>query len=295
MSKDFLADRIKAFVVDLMKSAITRIPYDVYTALKKAYEEEDNPVTKKQLETILENIMIAREEGKPICQDTGTPYFSIEIGEDFPIKSMLYNILADAVREATQKIPLRPNAVDPITNTNSGDNTGRFIPWIDAEIVPGSTLKICFMAKGGGSEYPNVLAMIPPAKGLKGVREVVLKAVIDAGPKPCPPVIIGVGIAAGSDIALKLAKKSLYRPVGQRHEIKEVADLEEDLLRLINRLGIGAHGFGGKYTALDVKIDYAHRHPASFAVGVVFSCWATRRACGIIDEKGEARLLSRHL
>ena len=295
MAKDVLVDKIKDFVVDLVKTAVTRIPYDVYVALKKAYEEEDNPITKKQLETILENIMIARDEDKPICQDTGTLYFDLEVGEEFPIKGMLRKVLVEAVRDATRKIPLRPNAVDPITNINSGDNVGRFIPWIDIEIVPTSTLKICLMAKGGGSEYPNVLAMIPPAKGLRGVKEVVLKAVVDAGPKPCPPVIIGVGIAAGSDIALKLAKKSLYRPIGQRHEIKEVADLEEELLHLINRLGIGAHGFGGKYTALDVKVDYAYRHPASFAVGVVFSCWATRRACGIIDEKGEARLLSKHL
>lgn len=290
-----LRERVKELMKRLILLASTRMPRDVVDFMRKALSEEDSPVARKQLETMLLNIELAKSASVAICQDTGTPYFYLEVGDGFPLKSEVVKLAVEAVREATREVPLRPNAVDPLKNRNTGDNTGRYIPWVDVELVPGDELKIHFMAKGGGSEYPTVLALVPPAEGLRGVKRVVLEAVLRAGPMPCPPVVVGVGLAAGADMALKLAKKSLLRPLGVRHEEPEIAKLEEELLGLVNKLGIGPHGFGGRCTALDVKVDYAHRHPASFAVGVTFSCWALRRASGLVRPDGKIEVTSEHV
>ena len=296
MSSHFeLRERVKNLFKQLIRLASINLPRDVYDYLVEAYEHENNPLARKQLETIIANVKLARESRIPICQDTGTPYFYLEVGDEFPLKSELRELALEAVREATREIPLRPNAVDPFTNVNSGDNTGRHTPYIDVELIRGDELKAHFVAKGGGSEYPSTLAMIPPAEGVKGVKKVVLEAVLRAGPMPCPPVVVGVGVAAGADVALRLAKKALLRPLGVRHEDQVVARLEEELLNLINELGIGPHGFGGRYTALDVKIEYGYRHPASMAVGVTFACWALRRASGVVNSKGEVKILSKHI
>ncbi len=277
---------------NLIAAAVTRIPDDVVDALRKAMKRETNPLAKKQLEAILRNIDLAASTRGPVCQDTGMMIFFLEVGEDFPLKARLSDILVRAVREATQEVPLRPNAIDPVRNKNSGDNTGRYMPWIGWEIVPGDKLKIAFMAKGGGSEYPSTLVMIPPAEGLRGVKRVVLETIFKAGPKPCPPVVVGVGFAGASDAALKLAKKALLRPIGERHPEPEIAALEEELLERINKLGIGPHGFGGFTTALDVKVDYGYRHPASFAVGVTVACWAMRRSTAVVSADGSVEYLT---
>jgi len=277
---------------NIVSAAAVYLPDDVKNALQKALEKEENPLARKQFEAILENVRLAAELKKPICQDTGMVYFYAKVGEHFPILSKLPEILVKATRQATVEVPLRPNAVDPIRNKNSGDNTGRYMPWIDWEIVEGDRLELWVVLKGGGSEYPSTLAMISPALGLKAVKKVVVDAVYNAGPKPCPPVIVSVGLAGGSDIAMKLAKRSLLRPIGERHPDPEVAALEEELLGLINKLGIGVHGFGGLTTALDVKVEYGHRHPASFAVAVAFNCWATRRSGVIVERDGSIQYLT---
>ncbi len=288
-----LRDSLRSFLVQLIRVATTQLPEDVVNALRRAYEIEDNPVAKKQLEAILRNVELASKLWRPICQDTGTPYFYIKLGEEFPVKAGLEEIIREAVREATKLVPLRPNAVDPFRERNSGDNTGRFIPWIEVELVPGDRLEVTYVPKGGGSEAPSTLVMASPILGPRKLRETVLRAVVEAGPKPCPPVVIGVGVAAGADIALTLAKKAaVLRPIGSRHPEPEIAELEEELLKAVNELGIGVHGFGGKVTALDLHIEYAHRHPATYAIGVVMSCWATRRASGYIDSSGRWEITS---
>ncbi|ABM80031.1 fumarate hydratase [Hyperthermus butylicus] len=291
-----LEARLREFLVELIRVAETRLPLDVYNALKKALEVEDNPIAKQHLEAILRNSELAAKLGKPICQDTGTPVFYIRLGEEFPLRAKIYEVATEAVREATRLIPLRPNAVNPIRGGNTGDNTGRHIPWFDVEIVPGDRLEVTFVAKGGGSEAPSTLNMALPIRGIRNVWETVLKAVVSAGPKPCPPVVVGVGIAALGEQALAIARKAaLLRPLGERHPEPEIAELEEKLLDAINSLGIGVHGFGGKITALDVHIDYAHRHPATYAVGVVFNCWAIRRATGYITPDGRWEITSKHI
>ncbi len=280
---------------EFIKVVATRIPADVYEAVKRAYESESNKLAKAQLEAILRDMEIACAKSRPICQDTGTPYVYIEIGDDFPLRSQVADALISALRRVTREGHLRPNAVDPVRLRNSGDNTGRFIPWIHWELVPGDELRVHFMSKGGGSEAPSTLKMIPPLRGWRELAKTVVEAIAEAGPLPCPPVIVGVAVAAGADIALTLAKKALLRPMGVRHEDPFIAKMEEVILEYVNKLGVGPHGFGGYYTALDVKMEYSYRHPASFAIGVVTSCWATRRGSMVVGSDGSWEITSKHL
>ncbi len=274
-----LSQAIKKSVIEALRKAVTELPPDVVEALKKAYEEEDNEAAKAQLKAILDNVEIARKTGKPICQDTGLIIYYVRVGSRFPLIDKLENILVEATREATREIPLRPNSVNPFTGKNSGDNTGRYVPYIHWEIVPGDELWIDVVPKGGGSEAVAVLKMPPPGRGLAGVKETVIDAVLNAGAKPCPPTIVGVGIGGGADIATVIAKKqAVLRKIGSKNPDPELAKLEEELYNALNELGIGAMGMGGKHTVLAVHIDYAYRHPATYPVAVVFQCWAARRA-----------------
>ncbi len=280
---------------ELVSTVATRIPLDVYQALEKALEEETEPAARAQFKAILENIDLACRGKRPICQDTGTPYLWIEWGEDSPYKPrQIIGDFLDALRRVTKEGLLRPNAVDPLRQRNSGDNTGRHVPWIHLEPVEGDKVVVHFMSKGGGSEAPSTLIMSTPLKGWENLYRGVVEAVARAGPLPCPPLIVGVAVAAGADMAMSLAKKALLRPIGERHPEPEAARIEEKLLNALNKLGVGPHGFGGKTTALDVKFDYAYRHPATFAIGIVTSCWATRRGSIVIHPDGSWEITSKH-
>ncbi|MFX0113234.1 MAG: fumarate hydratase, partial [Candidatus Hodarchaeota archaeon] len=171
-------------------------------------------------------------------------------------------------------------------------NTGKGAPFINLDIVKGNKIKITAFPKGGGSENMSALGMLKPGQGLLGVKKFVVDTVIAAGAQPCPPIIVGVGIGGGADIAMKVAKKQLLRPIGERHPDKELAEIEEELLKAINTTGIGAMGVGGNYTALDVKADYVMRHPATLPVGVAIQCWASRRATAEISEDGTIKFLT---
>jgi len=280
----------------MISAAAIYLPDDVKQALRRAYEIEEEPLAKKMLESILENVEVAEEEGRPLCQDTGVVTFYVEAGERFPLLGKLPEILREAAIEATEKTPLRPNAVDVITGKNSGDNTGENMPWMEWKIIPGSDeAKITVFLKGGGSEAPSIAKVIPPSFGVSGALKIAVDAVYQAGPKPCPPIVLGVGLAATADIALSLAKKALLRRMGERHPRAEVARLEEKLLEAVNALGWGAHGVGGKITALDARIEIAHRHPATLAVGVVIGCWAMRIASLKVRGSGVEFLTHRFL
>ena len=268
---------MKNKIARMVSTAAVYLPDDVKEALRKAYENEDSPVAKSVIKSILDNVRVAEEEKRPLCQDTGTVIYYVKAGENFPLLGELPTILREATVEATTSTPLRPNAVDVITGENSGDNTGEKIPWIEWEIVPKSgEAEITVMLKGGGSEAPSLAKTIPPGLGIKGALKMAVDCVFEAGPKPCPPVIVGVGLGPTGDIAMKLAKKALLRRVGERHPRDDVAELEDKLLKAINALGWGPHGVGGRTTALDARIEIAHRHPAALAVGVAVNCWASR-------------------
>lgn len=287
-----VAEVIENVAFNLIKQAVIYLPEDVKAALKKAYEEETCEVAKTQLKAILDNIELAEKYQAPVCQDTGTILFYINAGANFKETDKIEGALINATRRATKEVPLRPNAVDPFTQKNSGDNTGRFIPYIHWEIVPGDMLEITVMPKGGGSENFCIAKTIVPGEGIKGVKRFVIETIIEAGAQPCPPTIVGVGIGGGVDIAMKLAKKALLRPLTEPNPDPELDKLERELYEAANGLGIGAMGLGGKTTVLGVHVEYAFRHPASFPVAVAFNCWAARRASARIYSDGRAEYLT---
>ena len=284
MQASFLEDT----VVTLLRLAVTELPQDVSKSLEQALEKERSKTAKSQLEAILENIRLAKKHSIPMCQDTGIQIFYLSVGADFPLIDQLPFVLRRAVQRATREIPLRPNTVNPVLHKNPGDNTGLHIPWINWKVVKGAELEITALPKGGGSENVCQLGMLTPGQGLKGMKQFVIDSVIAAGAKPCPPTILGIGIGGGADICIKLAKEQLLRPIGHRHENPKIAKLEEELLSAINLTGIGPMGLGGDTTSLDVHIDVAMRHPASFPVGIAFQCWAARRASVLITEDAKA-------
>ncbi|NOX44607.1 MAG: fumarate hydratase [Caldiserica bacterium] len=273
-------------LVEALRRAATVLPADVVGALERARDREEGPA-RVQLEAILENVALAREKGVPICQDTGTQTFFVRVGTRFPFLEELRAAIPEAVRRATEDVPLRPNTVHPFTKVNPGDNTGRFVPHVTWEIVPGGSAEVHLLPKGGGSENCCKLVMLTPAAGIPGVVEAVVEHIADCRGLPCPPTVVGVGLGGGADLSLKLGKVALLRPVGERHPEPEVAALETELEEAINALGIGPMGLGGRTTVLAVHVEYAHRHPASFPVGIVVQCWADRRAHVRISSEGE--------
>ncbi|MFW9995056.1 MAG: fumarate hydratase [Candidatus Odinarchaeota archaeon] len=291
MSETIKTAVIEETVVKLLKFAATQLPKDVAIALKEMEANEGNTTAKANLSCIVENFTLAEHVHSPMCQDTGIVIFYVNIGEEFPKIKGLEAAIRKGTAMATKTVPLRPNAVNPIAGGNTGDNTGRYIPFINYDVIPGvDYLEITAFPKGGGSENMSALGMLKPGQGMKGIKQFVMETVLKAGGQPCNPVVVGVGIGGGADIALKIAKKQLMRPIGHRHTDPAIAKLEEDLLKAVNMTGIGSMGLGGDLsTAIDVKVDYAHRHPASLPVGVSIQCWAARRATARIypDERVE--------
>jgi fumarate hydratase subunit alpha len=287
-----MAKVIEDVAFNILKQAVIYLPEDVKQALKKAYAEETSETGKTQLKAILDNIELAEKYQAPVCQDTGTIIFYVKAGAEAKNLDKMEEPLTKAVRRATKEIPLRPNAVDPFTQKNSGDNTGRLIPYINWEIVPGDSIELTVMPKGGGSENVCLTGMLVPGEGINGLKKFVIESVIKAGSQPCPPTILGIAMGGGSDIAMKIAKKALLRPLNEPNPNPEIAKLEKEIFEAANMTGIGPMGLGGKITVLGVHIDYAYRHPASFPAAVAFNCWAARRASARIDADGNVEYLT---
>lgn len=277
---------------NILKQAVIYLPEDVKQVLKKAYAEETSETGKTQLKAILDNIELAEKYQAPVCQDTGTIIFYIKAGAKAKDLDKIEEALINATRRATKEVPLRPNSVDPFTQKNSGDNTGRYIPFLHWEIVSGDSLELTVMTKGGGSENVCVTGMLVPGEGIKGLKKFVVDAIIKAGAQPCPPNILGVAIGGGADIAMKLAKKTLLKPLNEPNQDPEIAKLEKEIFEAANMTGIGPMGLGGKTTVLGVHVDYAFRHPASFPAAVAFNCWAARRASARINADGTVEYLT---
>ena len=283
---------VENIAFNLIKQAVIYLPEDVKRALRKAYAEETSETGKTQLKVILENIELAEKYQVPVCQDTGTVTFYVKAGSQVKDLDGVEAALVAATRKATREIPLRPNAVDPFTQKNSGDNTGRFVPYLHWEIVQGDSLELTVMLKGGGSENVSASGMLVPGEGVKGLKKFVVDAVIKAGAQPCPPTILGVAVGGGADATMELAKKALLRPLGEANADRMLAKIEQETLEAANMTGIGPMGLGGKTTVLDVHVDYAHRHPASFPVAVAFNCWAARRASARLSADGTVEYLT---
>ncbi len=271
--------------VELLRKTVVKLPTDVEEALRKAYAAETDEVPRMQLKTIVDNIDMAIKGNTPMCQDTGVTIFYAALPKDCKVD--VGRGIVEGVRKATKEVPLRPNAVHPITRKNPGDNVGERMPYINWKVHDKDYIEITVMTKGAGSENMSALAMLTPSQGLKGIKEFVLNTVVRAGSNPCPPTILGVGIGGSSDIAMKLAKEALLRPINQRHKDPEIAKLESELLEAINMLGIGPMGLGGKTTCLGLNIEYAFCHTASLPVGINVQCWAGRRGTVRIGPDGK--------
>ncbi len=277
--------------MNLIKTAATHLPDDVIRALEKACQKETNATGRSQLEAILKNIELAEKQQAPICQDTGTITFYVKAGSRLRNLDKVESALNEAVSEATEQVPLRPNAVDPFTQINSCNNIGRYTPPVHMEIMPGNSMELTVMLKGGGSENVTALGMLNPSEGMKGLKKFVVDAVVRAGAQPCPPTVLGVAVGGGADVAISLAKKALLRRLNEPNPDANLAELEHTLLNAANSTGIGPMGLGGDVTVLDVHIDYAFRHPASFPVAVVFSCWCDRWASVRINDEDKVAYL----
>lgn len=274
--------KLRDGIVELYRKVATSLPPDVEEAIKAALpQEQPGTAAASALGVVVDNIRVARETARPICQDTGVPVFYVRVPLGLS-QAELRSTIIEATRIATERVPLRPNAVDVITEQNSGDNTGEGFPIIYFEESGASTLTIDLMLKGAGCENAGQTYRLPDAelkaqRDLDGVRKCVLDAVHRAQGRGCPPYLIGVGIGAAKDQVTRLAKEQLLRKINDRNRIDRLAELEALLLRELNELGIGPMGLGGRVTALGVKIAANHRHPASYFVDVSVSCWATRR------------------
>lgn len=290
MNKASLTQVVEETTTKLLGLASFDLPQGVEKALRDALNREDDPIARSQLSVILKNIEIARKKRVPICQDTGIPMIHVSLGEDFPLKAILPNILSEAVRKATISIPLRPNAVHPFTRKNTRDNSGIHLPYLEWEIKHGDSLEILVIPKGFGSENMSQLGMLTPGEGLNGVKSFVLDCVVSAGGRPCPPTIIGVGVGLGVDGVMKLARRAAIRPLPLKNEDPDIASLETQLLKLVNETGIGPMGLGGKTTSLAVNIEIGHTHTGGLPVGVVFQCWAARMAEATVESDGKVKI-----
>jgi fumarate hydratase subunit alpha/L(+)-tartrate dehydratase alpha subunit len=271
--------------------ALKVLPPDVKVALAGAHARETHPRAREILATMLRNVEVAEARGLMVCQDTGTPVFRGRVGRHFPLDRLgghaIAAALADGVRRATAEHPLRSSVCHPLTRENPQTNTGWRIPVVDWEFLPdGDTLDLAMMPKGSGSENMSFLRMLPPAAGLAGIKRFVLECVVEAGGKPCPPTVVGIGIGGTADLCMKLAKEAIWRPIGERHADPDLAKLEQDLLEAINMTGLGPMGLGGDTTALAVMVEAAYTHITQNPVAVTLQCWRGERASARIHADG---------
>lgn len=269
-----LYDRIVDATARAYAEAVVRLPPDVVGALERALADEPDPVARGELENILANVDLAGSSRLPLCQDTGVPVVYVTLPPTVALERGLYDAIADGVRRATVRVPLRPNVVDPLTRQNTGDNTGAGMPAV--HVAPGEAFAITVLPKGAGAENMSRIAMLLPSE-VDRIPEVVVGCVLEAGARPCPPVVLGVGIGGTFDLAAALAKEALLEPIDAMDEY------ETSLVEAVNRLGLGPMGLGGRTTALAVKVRRASCHTASLPVAVNVQCWANRRATVVVE------------
>jgi fumarate hydratase subunit alpha len=282
---------VKDTAVELLRIAATELPVEYVEEMDRLMGQTSGVVGKSQLKNILEDTEIARGGSKPMCQDTGIVAFMVKVGDQFPLRSSLKEILIEATKRATEQIPLRPNAVDMFKgNTRNNVGLNGYVPIIYWDLVPGDCLEIIAMPKGGGSTNVAAHRMLKPGLGIKGVKQFVVEAVAKAGSLGCPPYFVGIGIGGGEDLCMRLAKIALLKPFKVRSSDPNVAAIEKELYDKLNQLGIGPMGLGEGPSVLDVHVEMAARHPASLPVGVVISCWALRHAKAVISSGGSVAI-----
>jgi fumarate hydratase subunit alpha len=280
--RDINCKQITETVSSLFQEGCLYLPEDVLVALKQARDKEESPVAKDVLDKIIENTEVSKREKIPLCQDTGAAVVMLELGQEVHINGgNLDDCINEGVRQGYEKGYLRKSMVrQPFSaRVNTKDNTPAII---HTDIVPGDKLKISVLPKGGGSENCSRLTVMPPAKGRQGIIDFVVNLVEESGSNPCPPIIIGLGIGGTTDKTMAMAKKALLRKVGEPNPDPEVAELEKEILKRVNNLGIGPMGYGGRTTALAVHAEVFPAHIASMPVAVNIQCWCARHKESIL-------------
>jgi fumarate hydratase subunit alpha len=271
-------DDIVNAIKNMIKVTATNLPEDTLTALKEAYENEKSPVAKEVIAQLLENAEIAKNEERPLCQDTGLAVYFVRVGEDVKVNG---GTLRDAINKGTElgyvEGYLRASTCEPFSRANLKDSVGYNLPAIiHFDLVEGDKIEIEYAAKGGGSENVSRAKVLPPAAGKEGIIEFVKEVISDAGGNPCPPITVGVGIGGTFEKACISSKHALFRDVGTKNPDPEMDELEQVILEEINKLGIGAMGMGGTKTALAVHIESNPCHIASLPVSVNVQCHSSR-------------------
>lgn len=272
--REFDVKLVTDAVAKLCIDANYNIPQDVLEKLKFSCENEESPVAKDILTQIIENDILAKETKVPMCQDTGLTVVFLEIGRDVHLNGDIYEAVQEGVRIGYKDGYLRKSMVkDPFNRVNTGDNTPAII---HTKLVEGDKVKIIIAPKGGGSENMSTVTMMKPSDGLKGVKEFILNFIDKAGGNPCPPIVVGVGIGGNLEKSALLAKEALLRDVSDVNSDENLRTLEEELLRDINKLGIGPMGLGGRTTALAVKVKVHPCHIAQLPLAININCHAAR-------------------
>ena len=274
-NKEHLISLLSAFICH----ASSHLPDDVLKRLGEMREIEKEGFASTIYEAMFENMKLADELKRPSCQDTGVLQFFVKAGTKFPYLDDLADVLREATIKATKEAPLRHNAVEVFEEKNTGNNVGHRIPWIDWEIVPGSSdVEIYLYMAGGGCSLPGFSKVLMPLEGYEGIIKAVFDQMTSYGVNACPPCLVGIGIAGSAEVAAKLSKKALLRPVGSHNPNPRAKMMEEEIENGLNKIGLGPGGLGGKLSVMGVNIEQAARHPATLAVGMNTACWAHRRA-----------------
>lgn len=269
------------------------LPDDVYSKLQELREKEDTAMAKIIYDAMFENLKMADELNRPCCQDTGIIQYFVQVGTGFPLINEIEECLTEAVKKATVLGPLRHNAVEVFDEINTGNNVGARIPWIDWEVVPDNDeVKIYIYMAGGGCSLPGSAKVLMPLEGYEGIVKFVFDQITSYGINACPPLLVGIGIAGSVEVAAKLSKKALLRPLGTHNPNPRGAELEDRIETGLNQIKIGPGGLSGENSVMGVHIEQAARHPATLAVGLSTGCWAHRRAIIKFDAHMEYEIIS---
>ena len=280
MYDEKIVDQLSDLVSSFICYAGSHLPDDVDAKLKEMAKVETEGFAPTIYKAMADNMELANELKRPSCQDTGIIQFFAKVGTNYPYQNELPEALKQAVLKATERAPLRHNAVQVFDEINTGNNVGVRVPWIDWELVPDrDDIELYVYMAGGGCSLPGMAKVLMPLEGYEGIVRIIFDQMTSYGVNACPPVLLGVGIAGSAEVAAKLSKKALLRPVGSHNENPKAAMMEEELEKGLNELGLGPDGLSGKLSVMGVNIEQAARHPATLAVGISTACWAHRRGC----------------
>lgn len=286
-------DRLVEILTRFITMTSIRLPDDVVDKLNILSSIEKDERARFFYDAVLRDLELAEELSRPCCQDTGIPQFFVKMGTHFPHADLVESSIIESVRKATRETPLRPNCVEVFDEVNTGSNVGTHVPWIDWQPVPDSdALMLYLYLAGGGCSLAGKAQALMPLEGYEGVFRFVFDQISSYGVNACPPLLVGVGIAGTIDMAAKLSKLALLRPIGSSNPSAKAHELEIKLENGLNHLGLGPGGIGGRSSVMGVHIEQAGRHPATLAVAVSAGCWAHRRAQIIISPNLEYQLIT---